>query len=142
MTDCIIFKGSIAKDGYGILWRRLHGETRGRTRRAHRLAWERQHGPIPKGLCVLHKCDTPLCVNVEHLFLGSPADNSKDMMTKGRVAHGVSHGSAKLDDHTAHWVRKLGLIGRMRHVDIGTAFGVRKSTVQAIASGRHWGHLY
>jgi len=51
---------------------------------AQRVAWTITHGGIPKGICVLHKCDNPICVRPSHLFLGTPKDNSQDMVRKGR----------------------------------------------------------
>ena len=52
---------------------------------AYRVAWVIEKGPIPRGLFVCHRCDNPLCINVEHLFLGTHADNMRDMAIKGRA---------------------------------------------------------
>lgn len=81
-TDtCWLWKANLTKDGYG----RLNvGGVHGRMCLAHRVSYELFIGPIPDGLNVLHDCDTPGCVNPEHLFAGTQADNMKDMLAKGR----------------------------------------------------------
>jgi hypothetical protein len=63
-----------------------YGYVRSGARRVlvHRLSWEREHGPIPPGLCVLHECDNPPCFNTGHLFLGTMRANSLNMLSKGR----------------------------------------------------------
>lgn len=77
-SSCKVWTGSIDKWGYGRT---------GRPRvKIHRLAWEQKHGPIPKGMCVLHHCDNPPCYNVDHLFLGTLSDNERDKVAKGRHA--------------------------------------------------------
>jgi hypothetical protein len=74
---CWLWTGAVLKSGYGAF------HVRGRCEKAHRASYLLFNGPIGK-LCVLHHCDNPLCVNPTHLFLGSPLDNSRDMILKKR----------------------------------------------------------
>ncbi len=78
LSGCVLWIQGDNGQGYGR--KRLNG----RRIRVHRLSWTLEHGPIPAGVCVLHHCDTPACFNVEHLFLGTRADNAADMTRKGR----------------------------------------------------------
>lgn len=76
---------------------------RGVNLKAHQIAWTLENGPIPAGMCVLHECDEPSCCNPKHLFLGTKADNTEDMIGKGRwsrppVMFGVAHPRAKFTD--------------------------------------------
>ena len=81
--DCILWVGGKDKDGYGRV--RAFGKNTG----VHRLVWFMEHGEIPHGMVVCHKCDTPSCVNVEHLFIGTQKTNIRDASEKGRLAHGT-----------------------------------------------------
>lgn len=77
--------------------------------RAHCFAWTLKHGPIPKGKCVLHKCDNPKCVRLSHLFLGTKADNNADMVKKGRHVPGGTHcgSTGKWKSEKSHWNYRL-----------------------------------
>lgn len=66
---------------------------------AHRVAWEIENGDIPSGMFVCHRCDNPKCVKVEHLFIGTRADNMADMVKKGRGGVGMMPSGEK------HWMR-------------------------------------
>lgn len=67
----------------------------GKTLYTHRVSWELTNGAIPDGLCVLHECDNPACVNPSHLFLGTQLDNIRDRHNKKRDVdwYGIRHGS-------------------------------------------------
>ena len=79
-TGCMIWMRGVVGKGYGAT------NVSGRFVQAHRRAWEITYGPIPEGICVLHKCDVPLCVNPKHLFLCTITDNNRDLVAKGRSA--------------------------------------------------------
>lgn len=79
MTGCWIWTGNVNALGYGRFW------VEGGLEYAHRCSWELHRGQIPDGANVLHRCDQPHCVNPDHLFLGSQADNMEDMRRKGRA---------------------------------------------------------
>lgn len=81
--DCHVWIAGRDKDGYGQVKRG------GKKWQAHRYVWTQEVGPIPEGLSVLHTCDNPPCVRLEHLWLGTIKENTHDMMRKGRkVARG------------------------------------------------------
>ena len=83
-SGCWEWRSSTKGNGYGSFFTHTPPEGR-KCHGAHRFSWQLTNGPIPDGLCVLHKCDNRICVNPEHLFLGDYKDNMRDCATKGRV---------------------------------------------------------
>src|SRR5262245_32547225 len=78
-SPCWLWAGSTNNCGYGYV---TYG---GGLEGVHRISWELQHGPIPNGLWICHRCDRPGCLRPSHLFIGTPADNVADMVAKGRA---------------------------------------------------------
>lgn len=109
---------------------------------AHRLSWTIHFGEIPAGLNVLHKCDNPACVNPSHLFLGTHADNNRDMIAKGRANFiGSPTGPRrgwKLSKDQAIQIKN----GTGTHKEIAARFGVSAGLVSQIKIGLKWPHLH
>jgi hypothetical protein len=114
----------------------------GKVVRAHRLAWASRHGPIPEGMDILHKCDTPACVNPGHLFMGTAADNVRDMIRKGRRAScsGTINSQAKLTDEVVREIREKRARG-VPQKRLAKEYGVHKKTIQDATKGRLWRHV-
>lgn len=98
-----------------------------------RFLWEQKYGPIPEGMCILHLCDTPMCINTDHFFLGSQLDNLKDMSIKGRRAKGEMF-HRKLSREQVLQIRNE----PGNHQDIAKKYGVSRPTVCEIKTRRKW----
>lgn len=118
-----------------------------KTLNAHKISWELINGDT-NGLHVLHKCDNPRCVNPLHLFLGTDADNKKDMVSKGRQAsidktvhRGESNGYHKLTAGQVRDIRSRNVSGFGRKAQLAREFGISQSTLGRIISGKAWSHI-
>jgi len=123
-TGCWLWLGRTMGKGYGVLPGKLNAL-------AHRVSWElANRRPIPKRMCVCHRCDLPGCVNPEHLFLGTYCDNVHDMIRKGRGPVGVNH----LTWHEVQEIRA----SKEQHRALGRLYGVSESAIRKVRSGRAW----
>ncbi len=121
--------------GYGEFW------IEDRMHKAHRVSYKMEYGHIPTGMCVLHTCDNPPCVNPKHLFIGTQKDNIEDAHSKGRTRNGVSigsmHGCAKLTEKQVRLILKDTRV----HREIAKDYTVSRSTVSLIKQGKTWTHV-
>lgn len=131
-AECWEWSGGHQSKGYGCIPKSVVG----RQILAHRVSYELFVGPAD-GKLVCHTCDNKLCVNPTHLFLGDPADNSRDMVNKGRQSKGESRWNAKITEESAREIYSSPLRG----VDVAKKFGVAQQTVCAIRRGRTWRHV-
>jgi hypothetical protein len=128
-NDCWIWTGVICQ-GYGQF------STHGIQERAHRASWRRFRGEIPNGLHVLHRCDVPSCINPDHLFLGTQADNNADRDAKGRNVYfqGERHGRSKLTQAQVNQIRS----SRDKQQEIAQKFGIKQPQVSKIKNRQRW----
>jgi hypothetical protein len=131
-SGCWMWRGLVRPDGYGAT--RFEGREQG----AHRVAWQLFRGEIAKGIVVCHKCDVRACVNPEHLFLGTAAENVKDMTEKGRSPRGEKHGSARLTAEQVSRIKTMLAEDRLYMSEIAREFGVSQTTIGAIKRGKTW----
>ena len=130
-NDCWLWTGGKTGMGYGMFCR--HNQHT----HAHRLCWELVNGPIPTGMCVLHKCDNPICVRPDHLFLGTQADNMADCQAKGRFAKGERNGHHKVTAQQVTEIRRRYAAGESQS-GMAEEYGVDPSTISNMITRETW----
>ena len=135
-SGCWLWSGCLVM-GYGAI------SFEGRNQGAHRLAAQEIHGPIPKGMFVLHHCDVRECVYPTHLFYGTHQDNMDDMVGKHRqrAVHGEAHGRSKMTDAQVIEMRHLRATQNWLQEDLALRYGIKRNTVSTILSRKNWAHL-
>jgi hypothetical protein len=125
---CWLWTGNTIKK-YGVL------KSRNKWVLAHRISWAVHNGPIPQGLCVLHKCDQPACVRPSHLFLGTRRDNVLDMNRKGRRR---PHAKLTADDVRA--IRREHAMGSQQ-IMLAMVYGVSTACISLVVNRINWGYI-
>ena len=129
-TGCWLWSGGTNGAGYGNI------AINNRARMTHRVSFEAKNGPIPPGMFVCHRCDTPPCINPDHLFLGTHADNMADKRAKrrGRGLRGERHPLARLSDGQV--LEIYALKGVTPQPEIARRYGIAASMVSYIHAGK------
>jgi hypothetical protein len=130
-SGCWLWTGDLGRNGYARFNNHL----------ANRIAWSLFRGAIPKGMCVCHRCDVRQCVNPEHLFLGTHAENMRDMGDKGRArtpqVRGERNPRAKLTEADVIAIRSSTLLQR----ELARIYGLTPTYVSEIRTRAVWRHI-
>lgn len=134
--ECWEWKGSINKKGYGT----VRGPNRS-TLYAHRIAYCLGTKEWPERLCVCHTCDNRKCCNPYHLWLGTVADNNRDMRMKNRHNFGEHNGSSKVSEKDVIQIRKLYENDGVTQMQLADKYGITNGTVSEIVLRKTWKHI-
>jgi hypothetical protein len=134
-SGCWFWSGALAgSNSYGAAWvDRIQW-------RAHRLSYTVFVGPIPEGSIVCHRCDIPHCVNPSHLFVGTNADNTRDMIDKGRYGCGVGegHGMSRLTVADIISIRSRYAAGGITQGELAAEYATRRDYISQIVTRKRW----
>jgi hypothetical protein len=138
LGPCWVWTGATQTGGYGFI-----GVGSGRCDVTHRVSWVLEHGAIPDGQWVLHRCDNRQCVRPSHLFLGTSQDNVDDMMAKGRrrIRKGEGNAASKLTAQKVRDLRASAALCRVSQAELARAFGISVATVADVVHRRSWAHV-
>jgi hypothetical protein len=141
-TGCWLWTGASSAKGYGLMVVGSRSDGSRRTVHVHRAVFEERHGRLPKSVQVCHKCDTPPCGNIDHLFAGTNEENAADREAKGRgkQPRGEANGNAELDEERVRRIVALRWDGLTLKA-IAAAVGVSTGPVEGVLSGKLWKHV-
>jgi hypothetical protein len=132
-SGCWIWVAATTADGYGSMSRSPGGPRR----LAHRQSYAWKFGAIPPGMVVCHRCDVRCCVNPDHLFLGSSAENTADKVAKRRQARGSRFAHSRLDESKVEAILK----SSEPCFVLASRYGVTDSAISQVRLGNTWKHV-
>jgi len=140
-NGCMNWTGVRNRAGYGMI--QIGGRLESRLVLAHRLSAHAWKGfDLDSGFCVLHRCDNPSCINPDHLFIGTQADNMADREAKGRGADhaGTNNGKCRLTEPQVLEIRKSHGTG-ITQTSLAYRYGVSVPAINHIITRRNWAHV-
>ena len=135
--SCWIWTGTYDKDGYGRIVISKPRSGPAIMERTHRTSYELSKGPIPPGMCVLHSCDCPSCINPDHLRVGTTLDNARDTAIRNRRKNELI-GRAKIDREYVHDIRSTYASGFVSQTTLAIRFNLGQTQVSRIIRHKSW----
>jgi hypothetical protein len=132
-SGCWLWLGALNAKGYGSI------RIAGKTELAHRMSYRRYRGEVAAGVQVLHRCDVPACINPDHLYLGTHADNMRDMSSRNRhpYRYGEAHHNAKLSQDDVCAIRA----SFDNYTSLARRYGITKDNIYSIRARKTWRHV-
>lgn len=132
-TGCFLWLSGASKAGYGNV------RYKGKMINAHRVVWMHYNHDVSPNISIRHKCDNPLCININHLEAGTHADNMRDKVKRNRCYHpaGIKNGRAKL---TEAQVKEI-YHSPLRQIDLSEKFNIDQTVISDIKTRKIWKHI-